>query len=166
MMLTGNIKKQDINVVFRVSAVKGDTAFTFLEKYELTPASIKRKVRRDRDRLDASFQCVTKDNKIIRLKPLVVTGVKASRLVKATLRNKVIQSIVSFVKKSDYDSLVMSIVTDKFQKELMTDISKIVPVRIATVRSMQLLGEQKESAEQKTEEKVKQSEEETAAVKV
>lgn len=149
MMLTGNIKKQDINVTFRVSAVKGDTAFTFLEKYELTPASIKRKVRRDRDRLDASFQCVTKDNKIVRIKPLVVTGVKASRSVKAALRNRVVQSIVSFVKKNDYESLVMNIVNDKFQRDLMADVSKIVPVRITTVRSMQLLGEQKETAEQK-----------------
>ena len=143
MMLLGNIKKQHINMTFVVEKVQGDTGFTRVHKYEVLPAAIKRKVRRQRDRLDESFTCVTKDNKIVRIKPLVVTHIKTSRSVKSDLRNKMIQFVMNSIRKLDYDSLVMALINDKLQRDIAQHIRKIVPVRSVDIRVMEYVGEQK-----------------------
>jgi small subunit ribosomal protein S3Ae len=143
LVLTGNIKKQDINVTFRVTKVQGDTCFTMLERYEVTPAAIKRKVRRMRDRIDESFECVTKDNLLVRIKPLVVTAVKASRPVRAVLRKAMLNHVLSTVRKTDYDSLAMDIINDKFQRDALNALRKICPIRSIDIRVMKYLGEHK-----------------------
>lgn len=143
MMLTGNIKKQHINLTFIVDRVQGDTGFTRVQRYEVLAAAIKRKVRRQRDRLDESFTCVTKDNKIVRMKPLVITAIKTSRPVKSDLRNKVIQHIINSVRKVDYDSLVMDLINEKLQREIASTMKKIVPIRFVDIRVMEYIGEQK-----------------------
>jgi len=143
MVLTGNVKKQDINITFKVVSVKGDTAFTFIDKYEVSPAAIKRKVRRGRDRLDESFQCVTKDNRIVRIKPLIITGVKTSRSVKAALRKETIQFIINSIRRVDYDTLILDILNEKLQRETANRIRQILPIRFVDIRVLKYIGEQK-----------------------
>ncbi|HII71504.1 TPA: hypothetical protein HA265_01990, partial [Candidatus Woesearchaeota archaeon] len=65
MILSGNVKKQHINITFKVVKVQGDSAFTEVVKYDVVPAAIKRKVRRMKDRIDDSFKAVTKDCKVV-----------------------------------------------------------------------------------------------------
>ncbi len=146
MVLTGNMKKQDINVTFKVDRVKGDTAFTRVDKYEVAPAGLKRKVRRQKDRIDESFQCVTKDNKLVRLKPMILTAIKTSRLVRSALRKHVTQFLRVYVRKVDYDSLVMDVVNEKLQREILGRCKKIVPTRFVIIRVLKYVGEQKPSA--------------------
>ncbi|MBN1543906.1 hypothetical protein JW898_00410 [Candidatus Woesearchaeota archaeon] len=143
MVLTGNVKKQDINITFKVEAVKGDTAFTFIDKYEVSPAAIKRKVRRGRDRLDESFQCVTRDNRIVRIKPLVITAVKTSRSVKSALRKETIQFMINCIRRVDYDTLILDILNEKLQRETANRLRKIFPIRFVDIRVLRYLGEQK-----------------------
>ncbi|MBW2967261.1 hypothetical protein KY362_02130 [Candidatus Woesearchaeota archaeon] len=142
MSLTGNIKKQNIVITFKVDKVRGDTGYTRVDKYEVVPSAVKRKVRRQRDRLDESFQCVTKDNKIVRIKPLVVTSVRTSSLVKTSLRKHLIQQMMNAIRKIDYDSFVMELVNDRFQKDIKNKINRVVPIRSVDVRIMKLVGKQ------------------------
>ncbi len=163
MMITGNIKKQDINVTFKINKVLGDTAYTVFERYEIVPASIKRKVRRQKDRLDESFNCVTKDNQLVRMKPLVVTATKISRSTRIAMRDKMIQIILAYARKTDYDSLVIDVVNDKLQREVGTLINKISPVRFVAFRIMKYMGENKGPAPVIVEDAlVKEEPEETA----
>ncbi len=163
MVLTGNIKKQDINVTFRVVKVQGDTAFTRLDKYEISPAALKRRVRRQRDRLDDSFQCVTKDNKIIRIKPLILTRVKTSKSVKTAFRKAMLQHMINSIRNYEYDALVMDIINDRLQKEMSHKLSKIVPIRFVNIRVLQYLGEQKSATEPVTEAPKKEEEKKVVA---
>lgn len=141
MMLTGNVRKQDVNITFKVDKVKGDTAYTMVESYSVAPSSIKRKIRRQRDRLDESFKCVTKDGKEVRIKPLVVTAIKTSQLVRTALRKKVIQFITDYAKGTEYDSIVLDVINEKLQKEISKAHSKIVPIRFVAIRIMKYVGE-------------------------
>jgi len=143
MMITGNIKRQDINVTFRVNKVLGDTAYTFLESYEIMPAAVKRKVRRQKDKIDESFNCVTKDNKLIRMKPLIMTAGKTSRSVTASLRDKIKQFTVLAARKLDYDSFTMDIINEKFQKDLGNMLNKVTPIRVVAIRIMKFMGDYK-----------------------
>ncbi len=142
MVLLGNIKKQHVNITFVVDKVQGDTGRTRVQRYEVVQAALKRKVRRQRDRLDDSFKCVTRDNKLVQIKPLVITVVRTSSSVKADLRKKLVSLIKIAVKKMDYDSLVMELINDKFQRDLSHVLRKIVPIRSVDIRVMNYLGEQ------------------------
>ena len=73
MNLTGDMKKQNINMKFVVTEIKGDHAHTETSRYQMIPALIKQLVRRRRDRIDDSIICKTKDNKIINIKPIILT---------------------------------------------------------------------------------------------
>jgi len=141
MMLTGNIKKQNIAITFRINKVQGDTAYTRVHQYHVMPSAIKRKVRRDRDRVDDSFQCVTRDNKVIRIKPLVVTRVKTSRSVKAAVRSAMLQYMIDYIRKMDYDTLIGELIIDKFQKNISRALVKIIPIKIVDIRIMKFIGE-------------------------
>ena len=157
MMITGNIKKQHVNITFKINKVQGDTAFTIVQQYDVSPSSIKRKIRRQRDRVDESFKCVTKDNKVLRMKPLLITRIKTSRSVLSALRKAAVQSIVDSVKKADYDALVMDIINERFQKNISNSLSKIVPVRFVDIRIMSYLGENDASSAEAPEENAKEN---------
>jgi ribosomal protein S3AE len=94
-----------------------------------------------RDRLDDSFLCVTKDNKLVRMKPMVVTAGYTSRVVRSKLRRIMMQQSLTAVRKSDYDSLVVDVVNDQFQKNLWGVLNKITPLRSIDVRIMKYMGD-------------------------
>ena len=71
--ITGNIKQQNINLKLRVIAVKDRTAVTEVIGYKFLQTGIKRFVKRRIDRIDESFIVQTKDNKNIRIKPMLLT---------------------------------------------------------------------------------------------
>jgi len=141
MMITGNIKRQHINMTFRVNKVQGDTAFTIVDKYEIVPAAIKRKVRRQKDRIDSSFQCVTKDNKLIRMKPMLITSSKVSKAVRAALRKAMVQAVLSLVRANDYDTVIIDMISEKLQRDIWGAINRISPVKSVDIRVMKYIGE-------------------------
>jgi small subunit ribosomal protein S3Ae len=141
MMLTGNIKRQNINMTFRVNKVQGDTAFAIVERYEVVPSAIKRKVRRQKDRIDASFDCITKDNKRIKIKPMIVTNSMVSRSIKSALRKEMIRTIALGTRTIDYDTVVVDIINEQFQRNIWASINKISPVRSVDIRIMKYLGD-------------------------
>jgi small subunit ribosomal protein S3Ae len=141
MVLTGNVKKQNINVTFMINNVKGDTAYTMVEQYTMAVAAIKRKVRRQRDKLDESVKLVTKDRKSIRLKPMIITANQISRAAGSALRHAAKQFMEKYITSVDYETFVNDLVIEKFQREMRGAISKISPVKSVDVRIMKYLGE-------------------------
>ena len=148
MVLTGNVKKQHINVTFKVVKVQGDSAYTDISKYEIVAAAIKRKVRRQKDRIDNSFKAVTKDNKLVRIKPMIITVSKTSRAVRSELRKALKRFLTNFMAKNDYDSLMNDIINEKLQKEAKFSLSKIAPLRSIDIRSLILLKQEASAKDQ------------------
>jgi small subunit ribosomal protein S3Ae len=140
MILTGNVKKQHINVSFRVNSLRGEQAHTIVDTYEIAPAAVKRKVRRMRDKLDGSFTLITSDKQKVRLKPLIITGTKVSQAVRAAVRVDSTKFMTNYVGTVDYETLVTDMITEKFQKEIRNAINKITPIRSVDIRIMKYAG--------------------------
>lgn len=162
MSLTGDIKRQNINIVFEINAVKGDRAETHVQSFELVNAAIKRKVRRGKDRLDHSFTCETKDNKRIRIKPLLITLNKTSNSVQTAINKSAVFNIKKLVKTLDYETVVADLVSYRFQKALKNVLHKIYPVQLADIKIMSLLGQ----ANNQEAEKVSEENEERPEIEV
>ncbi|MBI3035503.1 hypothetical protein HYY71_04210 [Candidatus Woesearchaeota archaeon] len=62
MNLTNDMKRQNVNIHFKVVEIEGDKAKTSIIGYQIIPSSVKRFVRRASEKMDISFACETADN--------------------------------------------------------------------------------------------------------
>ncbi len=154
MAVTNDMKKQNINVSFVVEKVTGDKAFTEFRKYELSPAFIKRMVRRGRDRIDEVLTLHTADKVKITLKPFVITNGNTSSSVLGKLRKAVSLEIKKRVEYTNFNELVSLIVARKIQSEVYSVLNKIYPLRNMEIRMFEAISfdERTEEVEIKREE--------------
>lgn len=138
MTLTGDMKKQNIDVTFEIEKVMGDTAYTVLKKFEINPAAVRRFIRRGKNRVDDSFICLTADNRKVRVKPFLVTFSKTTNSVIGALRKRAREFFARAVKSMSYDSLCREIVTYNLQKSMRDNLKRIYPLRVCDVRIMEI----------------------------
>lgn len=141
MVLTGNAKRQNTNLVFQVRKVQGDKAHTELISYHVVPSSIKRMMRRNKSRIDDSFVCKTSDGRLVRMKPFLLTASLARRAATTTIRRVAKQHVVREVAKVSFDALAQDLVSGKFQKSLRESLNHIFPVVGSEIRVMEVVTE-------------------------
>jgi small subunit ribosomal protein S3Ae len=147
MNLTGDPKRQNINIKFIVTSLQGDKAGTQVVGYEVVPSSIKRMVRRGRDRIDASYLFETADNHKVRIKPFLLTKSSTKGGAMRTLQKEMYDFLLTTIKKLDYSTLVKDIVSYKLQNSLREKLSKIYPLSACGIRVMKLERKQEEDTE-------------------
>src|SRR3989338_9841714 len=55
MNLTNDVRRQNVNIHFKIVEVEGDKAKTNITGYEIVPSSVKRFVRRNSEKMGTSF---------------------------------------------------------------------------------------------------------------
>lgn len=152
MSLTRNVKQQNISVKFSVTKVSDKVAQTEIISYAMSPASIKRFVRRKISRIDDSFSVVTADNKTIRIKPLIITRSKVQRSVATDLRKAIREFLIAEIAKKNYLDFVREVIQYKIQRSLAERLNKIHPVRITNIRTWYVETEDKKQETEKPKE--------------
>ena len=149
MNLTNDIKRQNINIHFKVTELDGSKAKTAIIGYEIMPSSVKRFVRRNSEKIDLSFVCDTADNVLLRVKPLVVSRADVKGSVAAKLRHNVVNHLTKTIKKLKYDELINELISHKIQSEMRAILNKIYPVKVCEIRYLGIEpGERKSGEEQ------------------
>lgn len=141
MTLTDDIKKQNLNVLLKIDHVTDGDAYSRVIGYELVPASIKRNVRRSRDRIDISFPITSKDGKTVRIKCLFVTTNNAHRSTLTAIRHHAVAWAGKYVSEISYDELVNDLIGGKLQRTLKNNLKAIYPLKACEVRVMKLISE-------------------------
>lgn len=134
--LTGDIKKQHIEVTFEVDKVMGDTAYTFVRSFEMNPSSMKRFVRRGKKRVDDSFKCRTSDGKTIIVKPFLVTKSMTTNSITTKLRKTAKDFLIRSIIGITYDQVCNDFVFYNIQKSLKALLNKIYPLKICEIRAL------------------------------
>lgn len=140
MQLTGDPKRQSTHVSFVMDGVKDGAITTSLKGLEILPSSVKRLVRRNKSRVNDSFEVVSQDGKRLRVKPLLVTKGCVPRSVCAKIQHQVRDWMVRLLARSSLDQFMDDVVSYKLQKELASAMSKTYPVQIAEVRAFKVVG--------------------------
>jgi small subunit ribosomal protein S3Ae len=140
MHLTKDIKKQNISVKFKVVDIKGTVGHTQLVSYTMIPASVKRLVRSNRDRIDDSYVVKTKDDLNVRVKPLIITRNNLSAQQRTVMRKLTEDTILSFFEKHSYDEFIKSVLDVSLVKQIKEVIGKIAPVRTVEIRAFSVLS--------------------------
>ena len=138
MSLTGDMKKQHITVTFAVDNVAEGKGQTKAVAYDIAPASIKRLVRRGRERVDASFICETKDGVKLAIKPFLLTAYETNRSTLTAIRKYAIAFIATYVSQNDYDTVFKDAVTGKLQAGVREAVRHVYPIRASEIRMMHI----------------------------
>jgi ribosomal protein S3AE len=138
MQLSGDMKRQNINIMFKVNDVKEGKGFTEAVKFELSPSSTRRLAKREKDKVTDSFVVKTSDGKLVRIKPIMIT----SNMTKGSIRTALIKACRAYCKelvnKTVFNQLISDLVNYKFQKEIRDGLHKTYPLRFFEIRMLLL----------------------------
>lgn len=136
--LTGDIKQQNILLSFKIKELKEGKAIAGLKGYTVSGAAISRFVRRNIVRLDDSFLVKTKDDVILRLKPLTITRGRTTKARTNGLNVLVRSTMAELLSNMTYEQFAEGVITKKFQLSVKKTLSKIYPIKIFEVRSFRI----------------------------
>jgi len=166
MGLTRDIKKQNTSLKFTITNIKGDKAITDFYGYYLNPSSIKRLVRRGKEKIGLSIICKTADNKKIRIMPLVIPHRKVKGSIATAFRKRIADYLTAYAAKTSFENMIKDLIITKTQRDLKGALKKIYPVRILEVAKLHIETEKKTGdKEVKVEVKKKEIKEEETAKK-
>ena len=165
MNLTNDIKRQNVNIHFKVVEIDGDKAKTSIIGYEIIPSSIKRFVRRNSVKMDLSFACDAADNVPLRVKPLIITRADVKGSVAAKMRNSIAQFLIKSIKKMTYDEVLNDLISHKMQSIMRESLNKIYPVKVCEIRYMGIEAREKPQAQKPDGAQESATKEETPEVK-
>lgn len=126
--LIGDMRKQNIVIIFRIKEVKGDQLNTELCGYEVLGAHIKRLVRKGRNKIDYSFIADMKDKTKIMIKPIILTRRKTKNKVLTEIRKRVQEYVKNYCSKNDFNRLISSMINLRMQLDLKKTLSKVYPI--------------------------------------
>jgi len=134
MTLTGDMKKQHVNIGFKVVDVKEGKAHTEIVSYSMIPSLLKRFVRKGREKISDSFMVQTKDNRFVRIKPMLITNSSCNQSVVTNLRVTSRKLIQNLAHTYTYQQLVEEIMYYKLQKYVRDQLHKTYPLKICEIR--------------------------------
>ncbi len=164
--LTGSFRHFKTKVYLRVVSVKDGVALTDYFGQELTGDMVSRLVRRWSSRIDLIKDLKTKDDRFIRMKFMVLTTNRVNSSVKSAIRRKLDEEIDSLIPKKTLEQVVDLVNSQKLQKDLISPLSKLYPIRAVEIRRIQMLKKKEierlldKLKENKKEEKVERAKEE------
>jgi ribosomal protein S3AE len=138
MVLSGDIKKQHISIKFLIDSAKEGKAYTKILSYKLSPSTIKRNVRRKRDRIDTVTYCKTKDEQNITAKMILITRNNTSRSALSMLRRKTADFLLRYYSQLTFDEAMIDAADFKTQGELKKELKYIYPLRSCEIKYLGL----------------------------
>lgn len=146
MQFLGDMKKQNVSLMFRVKDVKEGKGFAEVVKYEVSNSSIKRLSKRGKDKISDSFVVKTADDKLVRIKPVLITNNSTKGSVLSTLVKDCRAVCKELVNKTKFEQLMLDLVQGNFQKEAKSLLHKTYPLRNFEVRVLTLETKKKKEA--------------------
>ena len=140
MSLTNDVKRQNININFKIVDVQNNKAVTDVVVYYMVQFSIRRLVRRNIEKIVMSFPCKTLDNKNLLLKPLLITRASTTNSVATKMRKHAQEFLVKYISNITYDNFVNDLVNHNLQNSLRKVLNKIYPLRICEIKTMELVN--------------------------
>ncbi|MFA5176277.1 MAG: hypothetical protein WC413_03415 [Candidatus Nanoarchaeia archaeon] len=138
-MLTGDPKKQNFKVIFKVKEIKENKGATEIMGYEIVKAYSRRLTKMSKGKIDETKNLKTKDNVKVILKILALSKHKPQNAVLTAVRKKLDEDVKEFVKNSNYQELIDAIISFRLQKDLQKDLKKIYPLSYLVVKTFKKL---------------------------
>ncbi|MFH1440143.1 MAG: hypothetical protein ABIG89_06240 [Candidatus Woesearchaeota archaeon] len=138
MSVTGDMKKQNTSLVYKIHSFKDNKFYALPIGYKISSSYIKRIVRRGKNRIDDSFVVKTKDNKIIRIKMVLLTRNLTCRSARSLAKNMLQHEAADIAGKLDFYQFMNDILNKRFQIKLSALLSKVYPIRQIEIKLLKI----------------------------
>lgn len=139
MYITGNVKNQNVRLVFNVTEVNSGLAKTQISSYSQIPYYLGRFVKKGSDLVEDSFVAKTKDGIDVRVKPFIVSKTNASSMVLSALRVEAKKIITHDISTKTYEEFMGSVINGKIQTSYRNDVKKILPIKTFEFRKVEMV---------------------------
>jgi len=150
MSITGDPKNQNINIKFVIESVRETNTSTYVVGYEITPAGLRRHMRRNTSNINDSFMAKTKDGNPARIKTFILTKEETKRSIRSNIMKEARKLVSEILSKKTFEQFVEEVIKNAIQKQIKDSLKKIYPVKIFEIRIAEI--EEKEQAKKPSEE--------------
>ncbi len=143
--LNGKIIKYDLTRILRGKSmllqlqvkVEGEKATSVPIQSKLMPYYLRRMVRKGTNYIEDSFSAPCKNGQL-KIKPLLVSRRKISRVVRKALKDKAKEEITNYVKERTSETLFEELLKNHIQKSLSLKLKKIYPLSLCEIRILKV----------------------------
>jgi len=153
MTILNDPKKDKINIKFKIYDVQGEKALLEIIGYSLIPSFLRRRIGKNRKKIEDSFICETKDGKKLRIKTFLLTSGSTKKSVLTKIRKEVKDFISQNFKKKNYDEIIKDVIFYKLQKDIKERVKRIFPLTLCEIKFLRIIEKKKEKTKSKEEKK-------------
>tara|TARA_Y100000034_G_C6833703_1_gene376558 strand:+ start:433 stop:996 length:564 start_codon:yes stop_codon:yes gene_type:complete len=136
MSLTNDFKNQNVKITFKINKIQDDRAFTEFKAYTLLQTAVRRLAQREKNKIEDSFNCTTKDQIKVKIKPVFVTKTQTQKSVLTLLRKKAREFFEIYSKKNNYSTLISDVVSFRLQIGLRNSLKKTYPITACQIKAL------------------------------
>ena len=119
---------------FRINDVKGTDASTIVLGHEISPSFLKTFARRGKSLIHQIVDEKTRDNEMLRLKLIAVTGARVSQNTKRNLRRLLVDESKKAVAEGNFDDVMQDVLYGRFSSKLFNRLKQVTKMRRVEVR--------------------------------
>jgi len=138
--LTGNLKKSNSKIVFRISSCSGTRCSTTFVGHSVSDDYIRRMVRRRKERIDIVENIYSADNIKMICKLVIVADNKLTNTKKVEIRKCAENFLREKAKSLNYGDLVKYVIGDDIHGDLAEAARDIYPIRKIEIRKTEAVG--------------------------
>lgn len=136
--VTGNFKKGTSRLILKVKSCEGTNCRTELVGHYVSDDSIRRMVRRRKERIDSYVRATTVDNYSIVIKVVIVADQKLTSARRADLRLSVERFLTEKISKMSLGDAAIFLVGDEIYNEIQNSVKNIYPVKKVEIRKSEI----------------------------
>ena len=137
--ITGDFSKMHIKMSFKINDVRGTEAHTYFIGHDMTSDYVRRMTRRRKSKIDTTVDARTRDDYIIRLKPLAISNNRLRSSQQSAIRLTMENIIGEFATNKNLDEVVKAIISGQLAKQAAVACKPIQPLQRVEIRKSEIL---------------------------
>ena len=137
--ITGDFSKMHIKMSFKINGVRGTEAHTYFIGHDMTSDYVRRMTRRRKSKIDTIVDAKTRDDFIIRLKPLAISNRRVRSSQQSAIRLAMENVIGEFTTNKNLDEVVKAIISGQLAKQAAVACKPIQPLQRVEIRKSEVL---------------------------
>jgi small subunit ribosomal protein S3Ae len=137
--ITGDVSQQFVKLLLRVNDVKGKTAYTKLDGFELVRDSLRRNIRRRRSLIRTVLPLESKDGVKMQVTAYTFAGMKIDTSKKDDIRKLMNEMLIQTAKETPLDTLIQKLIFGGAATAIFKSAKKIAVIKRVEIAKCMLL---------------------------
>lgn len=146
--ITDDFSENNTKVLFQVTEVGKDSAYTEFEGHELTRDYIRSLVRRGTSKIGDVITVRTADDYRVQLQPVAFTAKKADDSQEKSIRHRMNRIVSTKGEELTFEELIDAVVSGRLSSAVYNEAKEIYPVRRVEVQKSKVLATPEEVYEE------------------